>query len=87
MCGRRAHLAARLALGAIVVTGVQGSLSDTPAFLETWTLIMGVLFIVVVLFLPGGLISLIDLVPFGAGRAHTHAGGRRRSATAFLPVR
>jgi urea transport system permease protein len=53
------------ALGAIIVTGVQGSLSDTPAFLETWTLIMGALFIVVVLFLPRGLISLIDLIPLG----------------------
>src|SRR5579875_3238052 len=50
------------ALGAIVVTGVQGSLSETPAFLDTWMLIMGALFIVVVLFLPKGLISLIDLV-------------------------
>lgn len=53
------------ALGAIIVTGVQGSLSDTPAFLETWTLIMGVLFIVVVLLLPRGLIGLIDMIPLG----------------------
>lgn len=49
------------ALGAIVVTGVQGSLSESPAFLDTWLLIMGALFIAVVLFLPKGLISLFDV--------------------------
>jgi urea transport system permease protein len=68
--GGRASLVGS-ALGAIVVTGVQGSLSDSPAFLDTWMLIMGALFIVVVLFLPNGLVSLIDL-----------ARGRYRRATA-----
>jgi urea transport system permease protein len=66
--GGRASLVGA-ALGAIVVTGVQGSLSDSKTFLDTWMLIMGGLFIIVVLFLPNGLISLIDLV-----------GGRRRQA-------
>lgn len=51
------------ALGAILVTGIQGTLSETPAFLDTWMLIMGAIFIAVVLFLPNGLISLIDVVP------------------------
>ena len=63
------------AMGAIIVTGVQGSLSDTPAFLETWTLIMGALFIIVVLFLPRGLISLVDRIPLGSS-------ARRRAAAA-----
>jgi urea transport system permease protein len=49
------------ALGAILVTGVQGNLSESPAFLDTWMLIMGGIFIAVVLFLPKGLISLIDI--------------------------
>lgn len=49
------------ALGALLVTGVQGSLSETPAFLDTWMLIMGALFVAVVLFLPGGLISLLHM--------------------------
>ena len=53
------------ALGAIVVTGVQGSLSETPAFLDTWMLIMGALFVAVVLFLPKGLISILQ---FGLAR-------------------
>ena len=68
--GGRASLVGS-ALGAIVVTGVQGSLSDSPAFLDTWMLIMGALFIAIVLFLPNGLISLIDM-----------ARGRRRRPSA-----
>jgi urea transport system permease protein len=58
--GRASLLGA--ALGAIVVTGVQGSLSETQAFLDTWSLIMGALFIIVVLFLPNGLVSLVDVI-------------------------
>ncbi len=50
------------ALGAIVVTGVQGALSDSKTFLDTWMLIMGALFIAVVLFLPNGLISIGDVI-------------------------
>lgn len=59
--GGRASLVGA-ALGAIVVTGVQGSLSETQTFLDTWMLIMGALFIIVVLFLPKGLVGLVDLV-------------------------
>ena len=61
--GGRASLVGA-AIGAIVVTGVQGSLSETPAFLDTWLLIMGALFICVVLFIPKGLISVLDLSIF-----------------------
>ena len=57
------------ALGAIIVTGVQSSLSETPAFLNTWLLIMGALFVAVVLFLPKGLISLLPAAPARPGRA------------------
>jgi len=48
------------ALGAVLVTGIQGNLSESPAFLDTWMLIMGAIFIIVVLFLPNGLISLAE---------------------------
>lgn len=44
------------ALGAILVNATQGSLSET--FLETWQLILGALFILVVVFLPDGIASL-----------------------------
>ncbi|MDA8107755.1 MAG: urea ABC transporter permease subunit UrtC [Betaproteobacteria bacterium] len=74
--GRASLLGA--ALGAIVVTGVQGSLSDSKTFLDTWMLIMGALFIVVVLFLPNGLISIGDVI---RGRRQR----RRRAAPARMP--
>lgn len=71
--GRQSLLGATI--GAIVVTGVQGALSESETFLDTWTLIMGFLFIAVVLFLPKGLAgaadALIDrlLSRTGSGRA------------------
>ena len=51
-------------LGAIVVAGTQGALSESEAFLDTWTLIMGALFVLVVLLLPNGLASLPDLIRY-----------------------
>ncbi|MGH7225755.1 MAG: ABC transporter permease subunit, partial [Gemmataceae bacterium] len=57
--GGRASLVGA-ALGALLVTAVQGSLSNTPTFLTTWMLIMGAIFIAVVLLLPNGLISVVD---------------------------
>ncbi|MCP4383515.1 MAG: urea ABC transporter permease subunit UrtC [Hyphomicrobiales bacterium] len=49
-------------LGALVVTGVQGALSESEAFLDTWTLVMGVLFVLVVLFLPKGLAGAFEML-------------------------
>ncbi|MBS0327305.1 MAG: urea ABC transporter permease subunit UrtC [Proteobacteria bacterium] len=78
--GRASLLGA--ALGAIVVTGVQGSLSDSKTFLDTWMLIMGALFIVVVLFLPNGLISIVDVIRDKRERRRlaAAAGAPRRTA-------
>ena len=45
-------------LGAVLVAGMQGALSESAAFLETWTLVIGALFVLVVLFLPKGLAGL-----------------------------
>jgi urea transport system permease protein len=58
--GRQSLLGAML--GAIIVTGVQGALSESEAFLETWTLIMGGLFVLVVLFLPKGLAGAVEML-------------------------
>ena len=58
--GRQSLLGA--ALGAIVVTGMQGALSESEIFLETWTLIMGFIFVVVVLFLPKGLAGAVEML-------------------------
>ena len=56
--GRQSLLGAML--GAIIVTGMQGALSESEIFLETWTLIMGGLFVAVVLFMPKGLAGAAD---------------------------
>ena len=56
--GRQSLLGAML--GAILVTGVQGALSESEAFLETWTLVMGGLFVLIVLFMPKGLAGAFD---------------------------
>jgi urea transport system permease protein len=41
--------------GAILIAGMQGALSESETFLDTWTLVMGLVFVLVVLFLPQGL--------------------------------
>lgn len=58
-------------LGAILVAGMQGALSESEVFLDTWTLVMGALFVLVVLFLPNGIASL------GEKLAEKLGGGRR----------
>ncbi len=58
--GRRSLLGA--ALGAIIVTGMQGALSESEIFLESWTLIMGFAFVVIVLFLPKGLAGAVEVL-------------------------
>ena len=67
------------AAGAILVTGVQGSLSESQTFLDTWMLIMGAIFIVVVLFLPKGLVSLIEICADAISRRRSPGGGDARS--------
>ena len=56
--GRQSLLGAML--GAIVVVGMQGSLSESETFLETWTLVMGIVFVLVVLFMPKGLAGAFE---------------------------
>lgn len=87
--GRQSLLGAML--GAMLVTGVQGALSETEAFLETWTLVMGGLFVLIVLFMPKGLAGAIEAllrrIPRGerkgdarpaarqGSKSHPHLGG------------
>ena len=49
-------------LGAILVAGMQGALSESEIFLDTWTLVMGALFVLVVLFLPNGIASIFEKI-------------------------
>lgn len=57
--GRQSLLGAMI--GAVLVAGMQGALSESETFLETWTLVMGAMFVLVVLFLPNGLAGLFDI--------------------------
>jgi len=47
-------------LGAIVITAGQGFLSESETFLHTWTLVMGFVFVLSVLFLPKGLAGFFE---------------------------
>ena len=67
--------------GAVLVAGMQGVLSESKAFLETWTLIMGVLFVLVVIFLPKGLAGLGQTV-----RARLRQAKDRRDEEAISQV-
>lgn len=58
--GRQSLLGAML--GAVVVTGMQGALSESETFLETWMLIMGFIFVIIVLFLPKGLAGAVEML-------------------------
>lgn len=58
--GRQSLLGATF--GAIVVAGMQGALSESETFLDTWTLVMGAVFVLVVLFLPNGLAGIADIL-------------------------
>lgn len=46
-------------VGAILIAGMQGALSESETFLDTWTLVMGLVFVLVVLFLPQGLAGAV----------------------------
>lgn len=73
--GRQSLLGA--AIGALIVTGVQGALSESETFLESWMLIMGGLFVLVVLFLPKGIAGAFEMLT---------ACFQRRSAAKASPV-
>jgi len=47
---------------------MQGALSESEVFLDTWTLVMGALFVLVVLFLPNGIASLGEKLAEKLGR-------------------
>lgn len=82
--GRQSLLGAML--GAIVVTGMQGALSESETFLDTWTLIMGFLFVVIVLFLPKGLAGAAELL-FDRIRPGTDkASERTDTSTSHRPI-
>lgn len=46
-------------IGAIVINSIEASVSETKALVEAWKVIIGLLFVLVVLYLPRGLAGLI----------------------------
>jgi len=66
-------------LGAVIVAGVQGALSESKMFLETWTLVMGGLFVLVVLFMPKGIAGLAETVAGYIRRRGVRRGGFRQT--------
>jgi len=74
--GRQSLLGALL--GAVLVAGMEGTLSESEIFLETWTLVMGATFVLIVLFLPNGLAGLVALL----GDRLSRAVGRDSVSTA-----
>lgn len=72
-------------LGAILVAGMQGALSESEVFLDTWTLVMGALFVLVVLFLPNGLASLGEKI--GSLRRTTAAKSSAAPGGTHKPLR
>ncbi|OHV74288.1 hypothetical protein LCM4576_14505 [Mesorhizobium sp. LCM 4576] len=41
---------------------MQGALSESETFLDSWTLVMGLLFVLVVLFLPKGIAGAVETI-------------------------
>lgn len=74
--GRQSLLGAML--GAIIVTGMQGALSESETFLTTWTLVMGFVFVLVVLFLPKGLAGAAEMALTQILRRRDGAGRQRQ---------
>lgn len=47
-------------IGAILINQIEASVSETEALVEAWQAIIGLLFVLVVIFLPRGLAGLVD---------------------------
>lgn len=82
--GRQSLLGAML--GALLVTGVQGALSESEAFLDTWTLIMGALFVLIVLLMPKGLAHAFTSLLHRALRSSAQRGGKAEEARPPKPT-
>jgi len=71
-------------IGAILINTVEASMSETEELVEAWKAIIGLIFVVVVLFLPRGLAGFAqDAVEFVLQRA---GGGRGKKAPAEQAV-
>lgn len=74
-------------LGAILVAGMQGALSESETFLDTWTLVMGLVFVLVVLFLPKGLAGAAESLTGRLFRTAGHPAEATAAAPGETPAR
>lgn len=69
-------------IGAIALNAIGTAASETPVLLEAWTALLGAIFVLVVLFLPRGLVGLAEDVieRLAAGLAAVRGGAAGREA-------
>jgi len=83
--GRNSLLGA--CIGAILINLVQATVSETPQFVEAWTVVMGFAFIMAVLFLPRGIAGVCMemagrmLVPDTSPRKDAHISSAKLAKT------
>ena len=70
-------------IGAILINVIEATVSESKMFLETWQAIIGLLFVLVVIFLPGGLAGLANSIVdrlLGGGEKSKQAAGQEAPA-------
>lgn len=74
-------------IGAILINTVEATVSESEMLKEAWKAIIGLLFVLVVLFLPRGLAGLAqDVVRFFEGRYRSASAGTKPAAVAATEV-
>lgn len=72
-------------IGAILINMIEATMSETRAFLEAWRAVIGLIFILVVLFLPRGLAGLSsDTVDRLLAKIRPDAAAARRKAASYV---
>jgi urea transport system permease protein len=72
-------------IGAILINMIEATMSETQALLQAWRAVIGLIFILVVLFLPRGLAGLSsDTVDRLLAKIRPHAAAARRKASSYV---
>jgi urea transport system permease protein len=74
-------------IGAILVNILAATVSDVPAFVEAWKAVLGLIFVLVVVFLPHGLAGFVSEIGDRLVRRRApSAAPQPVRATRFLPT-
>jgi urea transport system permease protein len=86
--GRNSLLGA--CVGAILINTIEATASETELLQESWKAIIGLTFVLVVLFLPRGIAGLtrdfVDWLPLGRSRGRPEAGPAHTAEPAQAPA-